>query len=150
MKKVSPKRHPGEKQCTGEETGKPQRRSGAWRKRMKNVHRALCLVCVSENSTESRFCTAPKSAFAVFILFCKCSVDYFPKVCKLSLTCHLIKFILLEKLYFLVEHFKQFWRDCGNSQIIAGSQSTLQTFPDKLYQDISVTWIFAQKGRTAG
>ena len=37
-KSASAKRHPGEKQCTGEETIRPQRRSGAWRKEMKKCH----------------------------------------------------------------------------------------------------------------
>ena len=37
-KSTSSKRYPGKKRCTGEEAGKPQRRSGPCKKEMKNVH----------------------------------------------------------------------------------------------------------------
>ena len=42
-KSASAKRHPGEKQCTGEETIRPQRRSGAWRKDMKKSAKGTLL-----------------------------------------------------------------------------------------------------------
>ena len=37
-KSTSAKRHPGEKQCAGEETIRQQRRSGAWRKAPNSTH----------------------------------------------------------------------------------------------------------------
>jgi hypothetical protein len=52
---ASGKRHPGEKQCTDEETIRSQRLSEAWGKEMKEVQRVLCSDSASENRTESKY-----------------------------------------------------------------------------------------------
>ena len=89
-KTASAKRQPGEKQCTGEETIRPQRRSGAWRKKLKEVQKALCAVCASESCKDSEdeisamwgtlpgLCDFRKLAtFINFRFFCRCVFFYF-------------------------------------------------------------------------
>ena len=54
MKSTSRKRHPGEKQSTGEEKSRPQQRREACGKLMKNVHRALYSDIASKNCADSK------------------------------------------------------------------------------------------------
>ena len=53
-KTASARRPLGEKRCIGKEEIRPQRCSGAWRKKMKNVQKALRAVGASENCTDSK------------------------------------------------------------------------------------------------
>ena len=64
MKSASGKRHPGEKQSTGEETSRPQQRSEAWGSREKNVHKPLC----SDSSPVLMFCQNFVKEFAKKLL----------------------------------------------------------------------------------